>query len=65
MASAHALVESAARLAAQAVGTREAAVRTGAMDRAWQASSAAAGAMMLLTRARHEIELVIAPPGPE
>ena len=65
LASAHALVESAARLAAQAVGTREAAVRTGAMDRAWQASSAAAGAMMLLTRARHEIEVAIAPPGPE
>ncbi len=65
LASAHALVESAARLAAQAVGTREAAVRTGAMDRAWQASSAAAGAMMLLTRARHEIEVVTAPPGPE
>jgi hypothetical protein len=65
LASAHALIESAARLAAQAVGTREAAVRTGAMDRAWQASSAAAGAMMLLTRARNEIEIAIAPPGPE
>lgn len=65
LASAHALVESAARLAAQAVGTREAAVRTGAMDRAWQASSAAAGAMMLLTRAKHEIDAAIAPPGPE
>src|SRR4029079_6559894 len=33
LASAHALVESAARLAAQAVGTREGAVRTGGMDR--------------------------------
>src|SRR5206468_2599462 len=51
LASVHALVQSAARLAAQAISTREAAVRTGAMERAWQASSAAAGAMMLLTRA--------------
>ena len=65
LASAHSLVESAVRLAAQAVSTREMAVRTGAMDRAWQASSAAAGAMMLLTRARHEIEVAIAPPGTE
>jgi hypothetical protein len=61
----HALVENAARLAAQAISTREAAVRTGAMERAWQASSAAAGAMMLLTRAEHEIEAALAPPGTE
>jgi hypothetical protein len=63
LASAHALIESAARLAEQAVLARQAAVSSGGMDQAWQASSAAAGALMLLSRAKQEIDSALAPPG--
>jgi hypothetical protein len=63
LASAHALMKSAAQLAIQAVTTRGAAVSSGAMDQAWQASSAAAGALMLLARAKQELETALAPPG--
>ncbi len=63
LAQAHTLIESAARLAEQAVLTRKSAVATGAMDQAWQASSAAAGALMLLDRAKHDVESAMAPPG--
>ncbi len=63
LAPAHTLVESAARLAAQAVSVRQSAVSSGAMDQAWQASSAAAGALMLLARARHDLDAALAPPG--
>ena len=49
--------------AGKAVTTRGAAVASGAMDQAWQASSAAAGALMLLTRAKQELETALAPPG--
>jgi hypothetical protein len=59
----HTLIESAARLAEQAVLTRRSAVASGAMDQAWQASSAAAGALMLLDRAKHDIDSAMAPPG--
>jgi hypothetical protein len=63
LAPSHALIESAARLAGQAVAMRQAAVTSGVMDQAWQASSAAAGALMLLARAKHEIDAALAPPG--
>jgi hypothetical protein len=63
LAPVHALIESAARLAEQAVLTRKMAVASGGMDQAWQASSAAAGALMLLDRAKHDIESAMAPPG--
>ncbi len=63
LASAHALMKTAAQLAMQAVTTRGAAVTSGAMDQAWQASSAAAGALMLLARARQELDTALAPPG--
>lgn len=63
LADVHALIQTAARLAAQAVSTRQAAVASGAMDTAWQASSAAAGALMLLDRARQDLASAIAPPG--
>jgi hypothetical protein len=59
----HALVQSAAQLAVQAVRARSAAVASGAMDQAWQASSAAAGAMMLLTRATRDLDAALVPPG--
>jgi hypothetical protein len=63
LAPVHTLIESAARLAEQAVLARKAAVSSGAIDQAWQASSAAAGALMLLDRAKHDIESAMAPPG--
>jgi len=62
LASVHALMVSAAQLAAQAVAVRRDAVTSGAMDRAWQASSAAAGALMLLDRARKDLETALVPP---
>jgi hypothetical protein len=63
LASAHALMKTAAQLATQAVSTRGAAVTRGAMDQAWQASSAAAGALMLLARAKQDLDTALAPPG--
>jgi hypothetical protein len=63
LAPAHTLIQTAARLAEQAVATRRLAVSSGGMDQAWQASSAAAGALMLLSRAKHDIESAMAPPG--
>ncbi len=62
LASVHGLMVSAAQLAAQAVAVRQDAVASGAMDRAWQASSAAAGALMLLDRARKDLERALVPP---
>ncbi len=62
LASVHGLMVSAAQLAAQAVAVRRDAVSSGAMDRAWQASSAAAGALMLLDRARKDLERALVPP---
>lgn len=62
LASVHALMVSAAQLAAQAVAGRQDAVTSGAMDRAWQASSAAAGALMLLDRARKDLDSALVPP---
>lgn len=58
----HALLVSAAQLASQAVAARQEAVAGGGMERAWQASSAAAGALMLLERARGDLEKALAPP---
>jgi hypothetical protein len=63
LAPAHTLMRTAAQLAMQAVATRGTAVASGAMDQAWQASSAAAGALMLLTRAKQELDTALAPPG--
>jgi predicted regulator of Ras-like GTPase activity (Roadblock/LC7/MglB family) len=62
LAAVHALMVSAAQLAAQAVAVRRDAVTSGAMDRAWQASSAAAGALMLLDRARKDLDSALVPP---
>ena len=62
LASVHGLLVSAAQLAAQAVAVRQDAVASGAMDRAWQASSAAAGALMLFDRARKDLESALVPP---
>jgi hypothetical protein len=52
---AHALLASAAQMAASAARLRLEAIGTNNMARAWDASAAAAGALMLSTRARTEI----------
>ena len=62
LAAVHAVILSAAQLASQAVAARRDAVERGAMDRAWQASSAAAGALMLLERARRDLDAALVPP---
>ena len=62
LAPVHALMVSAAQLASQAVSVRQQAVESGAMESAWQASSAAAGALMLLDRARTDLDRALTPP---
>lgn len=59
---AHALLVSAAQLAANAAQIRREAALAGDMARAWDASSAAAGALMLVDRAKSDIQSVIRPP---
>ncbi|MGE5245519.1 MAG: hypothetical protein ACM3SQ_14950 [Betaproteobacteria bacterium] len=62
LAAAHALIVSAAQLANQAAAIRREAMVTNSMPRAWDASSAAAGALMLSARAATEIEHGLKPP---
>lgn len=52
----HGLFTSAAQLAARAVSSRQQAVSSGEMQPAWEAASAAAGALMLLDRASEELK---------
>src|SRR5262249_20356707 len=59
---AHALLMSASQLADSAARTRREAALTGDMARAWDASSAAAGALMLTDRARADIEALLKVP---
>jgi hypothetical protein len=61
-AAAHALLLSAAQMADSAAKIRREAALTGSMGRAWDASSAAAGAMMLGARARAEIQALLRQP---
>jgi hypothetical protein len=61
--SSHTLLVGAARLAENAARVRREAALSGDMSRAWDASSAAAGALMLTDRAREEMESLLAPPG--
>jgi hypothetical protein len=51
----HGLIASAAQLAENAATLRRQATLTGRMDQAWNASSAAAGALMLASRAEQEL----------
>src|SRR5262249_11457028 len=62
LAAAHALMISAAQLAASAVTVRREATLANDIDRAWNASSAAAGALMLGARARTDILSLLRPP---
>jgi len=61
-AAAHALLVSAVHLAGQAAQVRRDATLAGDMARAWDASSAAAGALMLGSRARTDIQTLLRPP---
>ena len=60
--TAHGLLTSAFQLAGQAAATRQKAIQTTSMDLAWQASSAAAGALMMFASANEELERFGAPP---
>jgi hypothetical protein len=57
----HSLLVSAAQLAESAARIRREAALTGNMTRAWDASSAAAGAMMLTARAQTELRGILSP----
>jgi hypothetical protein len=56
---AHALLVSAAQMADSAARIRREAALTGNIGRAWDASAAAAGALMLVARARSEIQQLL------
>ena len=56
---AHALLVSAAQLAQSAADIRREAARTANITKAWDASSAAAGALMLSARGRTEIQMLL------
>jgi hypothetical protein len=59
---AHALLVSAAHLAENAAAIRRDATLSGSIQRAWDASSAAAGALMLGTKARSDIRTLLRQP---
>lgn len=61
----HGLLLSAAQLAENAATLRRQASLTGSMSQAWNASSAAAGALMLSTRIRSEIATALEQPQPK
>jgi hypothetical protein len=58
----HALLQSALNLADNAVRIRRQAMTTGDLKSAWDASSSAAGSMMLFTRAREDLEAAVTLP---
>jgi hypothetical protein len=60
--AAHALLVSAAQMADSAARIRREAALSADVARAWDASSAAAGALMLAARARSEMQLLLRPP---
>jgi hypothetical protein len=60
--SAHALLVSAAQMAGNAARIRYEATLAGDIARAWDASSAAAGALMLGARAREDMQTLLRPP---
>jgi hypothetical protein len=62
LAPAHALIVSAVQLSANAAQIRREAVLAGDMTRAWNASSAAAGALMLGDKARADIQTIVRRP---
>ena len=61
-AEAHAILKNAIQLASRAADSRQRAVTSGNMSIAWEASAAAAGALMLLDRASEELAALQSPP---
>jgi hypothetical protein len=61
----HELVIGAWRFAETAATTRLRAVASGEISTAWEASSAAAGALMMLNRAQNQLRMLIEPPKPQ
>ena len=64
LAAAHSTLLAATGMAVRAASTRLDAVRSGNMDTAWQASSAAAGSLMLLDQAILELRRITRQPSP-
>ncbi len=58
----HGLFSSALQMAAQAAAMRQKAIQATSMELAWQASSAAAGALMMFERANAELDRLSSPP---
>jgi len=58
----HSLLRSACEMGRSAVGMRLDAIATGNMRTAWDASAAAAGALLLLGQARDELGRFLVPP---
>ena len=58
----HALLSSAVEMADSAARIRREAALTGEMTRAWDASAAAAGSLMLVARARSELQALLRMP---
>ena len=62
LASTHDLLLGAWRFAESAINSRYEAARVASVDTAWQASSAAAGALLMLSRVQQEIRALLEPP---
>ena len=58
----HGMLMSAFQMASQAIATRQTAIRTMNMETAWQAASAAAGALLMFERANEELGRLATPP---
>jgi hypothetical protein len=61
-ADAHALLKNAVQLASRAASTRQQAIATGDMQRAWEAAAAASGALMMFDRADSDLKALPVPP---
>ena len=58
----HGMLLSAFNMASQAIATRQTAIRTMNMETAWQAASAAAGALLMFERANEDLGQLAKPP---
>jgi hypothetical protein len=58
----HGIWTSAQQLAGRALLARRAAIRSGDLQQAWEASAAAAGALLLLQQLRVDVPALVRPP---
>jgi hypothetical protein len=61
--SVHNMLVSATQLAIRAATSRQMAIKTADMNVAWEASAAAAGALLMLERAQEDLRKLTTPPG--